>query len=116
MSRPTTPIAAAALCGCLCASVALAGEPPAPDAPKKAALSCKLVTLEAPAGGRLEVTGEQFGKSPLVKIAGKVARLIDRYEDTIAVQIPKKSTGGSVTVHVGGKQAVCGELRILGGE
>ena len=66
--------------------------------------------------GELEVTGKQFGKSPLVKIAGKVARLIDRYDETIAVQIPKNSAGGEVTVHAGGKQVVCGKLRILGND
>ena len=93
----------------------------APDTPKdkdgnkgKSKLSCELLTKEAPRGGRLEVRGTAFGKSPLVRVGGKVARLIERRDDIIAVLIPRDSDGGNVTLHAGGEQATCGKLLIIG--
>jgi len=118
MTTAKISIATIALGALLLTAAAHAHDTPAkpakPSKPAKPALECTLQTLEAPAGGRLEVTGKRFGKSPLVRIAGKVARLIDRYDDTIAAQIPKKSQGGEVSVHASGEKAVCGKLTILG--
>jgi hypothetical protein len=87
--------------------------PAAPNA-ATAALSCTLVTTEAPRGGRLEVEGAGFGQAPLVRIAGRVTRMIERTETKIAVQIPPDSDGGAVTVHAGKLQAQCGTLTIIG--
>src|SRR5688572_19384710 len=79
------------------------GTPPAtpPSSTKKAedtapkpaaeAVTCTLLTKEAPRGGRLEVQGTKLGKSPVVKIGGAVTRIIERPGDKIAVQIPAKS-------------------------
>jgi hypothetical protein len=87
---------------------------PAPKTPAAPALSCKLLTTEAPRGGRLEVEGAGFGKAPLVRIAGRVTRMIERTESKIAVQIHADSDGGAVTVHAGKVQAECGTLTIIG--
>ena len=88
-----------------------AGEKPAPAAE---AITCTLLTKEAPRGGRLEVEGQKLGKSPVVKIGGAVTRIIERPGDKIAVQIPKKSDGGAVIVLVDGKSVECGTLTIIG--
>lgn len=80
----------------------------------KPALTCKLLTLEAPRGGRLEVEGEGFGKAPLVHIAGRVTRIIERAGNRIAVQIHADSNGGAVTVKANKQEATCGELVIIG--
>jgi hypothetical protein len=88
------------------------GEKPA--APAAEAVTCTLLTKEAPRGGRLEVEGAKLGKSPVVKIGGTVTRIIERPGDKIAVQIPKKSDGGPVIVLVDGKGVECGTLTIIG--
>ena len=88
---------------------------PAPKpVPKAPALTCTLLTTEAPRGGRLEVEGSGFGKAPLVRIAGRVTRMIERTETKIAVQIHIDSDGGAVTVKSGGLEAQCGTLTIIG--
>jgi hypothetical protein len=87
------------------------------DADKKPAASsanCTLLTTEGPRGGRLEVEGQGFGKAPLVRIAGKVTRMIERTETRIAVQIPRDSNGGPVTVKVAELEIACGTLNIIG--
>ena len=86
-----------------------AGAAKAPAGP-----TCKLITTEAPRGGRLEVEGSGFGKSPLVRIGGKVTRTIERTDNRIAVQIPANSDGGPVTVVVGKVETPCGTLTIIG--
>lgn len=89
--------------------------PAAPQpAPAPAAVRCKLLTAEAPRGGRLEVEGEQFGKTPVVRIGGRLARLLERSGARIAVQIPADSEGGLVTVDAHGQAADCGALVITG--
>jgi hypothetical protein len=87
---------------------------PAPNKPAAPAITCTLLTTEAPRGGRLEVEGAGFGQAPLVRIAGRVTRMIERTETKIAVQIPANSDGGAVTVHAGKLQAACGTLTIIG--
>jgi hypothetical protein len=84
------------------------------SAPSAPALRCTLLTTEAPRGGRLEVEGQAFGQAPLVRIAGKVTRMIERTETRIAVQIPADSDGGMVTVTSNKHQANCGTLTIIG--
>ena len=91
-----------------------AAAPAKPKAPAGPAVTCKLLTTEAPRGGRLEVEGAGFGKAPLVRIAGRVTRMIERTETKIAVQIHADSDGGAVTVHAGKLQAECGTLTIIG--
>ena len=89
----------------------------APAAPKKPAApsaTCTLLTPEGPRGGRLEVEGQGFGKAPLVQIAGKVTRMIERTETRIAVQIPADSDGGAVSVKIGPLEVACGTLTIIG--
>jgi len=88
---------------------------PAPDAPKPAqALSCQLLTQEAPRGGRIEVQGHGFGSVPLVRIDGQVTRIIERQRDRIAVMVPGDSNGGMVSVQAGRLKAQCGQLTIIG--
>lgn len=90
-------------------------EAPEADEPQKPqGATCTLLTPEAPRGGRLEVQGQKLGKSPVVKIGGEVTRIIERPGDKIAVQIPRKSDGGEVTVKVDGKDIACGTLTIIG--
>jgi len=92
-------------------------EKKAPDAEKKPAppsATCTLLTQEGPRGGRLEVEGQGFGKAPLVRIAGRVTRMIERTETRIAVQIPRDSDGGPVSVKVGELELPCGTLTIIG--
>jgi hypothetical protein len=87
---------------------------PAPVPPAAAAVPCKLLTPEAPRGGRLEVEGDGFGKTPVVRIDGRVARTLERTTQRIAVQIAADSKGGKVTVAAGGKDLQCGMLTIIG--
>jgi len=87
---------------------------PAPKAPAAPAPTCTLLTTEAPRGGLLEIEGAGFGKAPLVRIAGRVTRMIERTETKISVQIHPDSNGGAVTVHAGKLQAPCGTLTIIG--
>jgi len=93
---------------------ALPPQKAAPEEKPKAAPTCTLLTTEAPRGGRLEVEGTDFGKAPLVRIANRVTRIIERTETTIAVQIHKDSDGGEVTVQVGKARIPCGTLTIIG--
>jgi hypothetical protein len=93
------------------------GKAPAPDDPDAEdpnALRCKLKTKRAPRGGRIEVEGDNLGKTPLVKIGGRVARIIERRGREIAVQVHRDSDGGPVTVKSGKQQAQCGSLTIIG--
>jgi hypothetical protein len=100
------------------ASTAFAEPPVKKPAPQKPAgppaPTCTLVSAEGPRGGRLEVEGENFGKAPLVRIAGKVTRMIERTPKGMAVQIPADSDGGPVTIKVGTLEASCGTLTIIG--
>jgi hypothetical protein len=90
-------------------------KPPAEQPPKPApAASCTLLTPEGPRGGRLEVEGQGFGQSPLVRIGGKVCRMIERTESRISAQIPADSNGGPVTVKTGKTELQCGTLTIIG--
>jgi hypothetical protein len=80
----------------------------------KPALTCKLLTSEAPAGGRLDVEASHFGTTPVVRIAGKAMRMIERTATRIGVQISADSNGGEVTLQAGKQNVVCGTLVITG--
>jgi hypothetical protein len=86
----------------------------APEKQPEPKVTCTLVDAEVPRGGRLDVSGKGFGKAPVVRIAGKAVRMIERTDDTIAVQVPRKSNGGSVTVLADGHEVECGTLKIIG--
>ncbi len=88
--------------------------PKPPTKPPAAAATCKLESAESPRGGRLDVTGTGFGQSPVVRIAGKVARLLERQAEHLSVQVARDSDGGEVTVQTGGKTISCGTLTIIG--
>lgn len=90
-----------------------AGEKDKSKAPP-AGPTCTLLTRQGPRGGRLEVEGQGFGKAPLVRIGGQVTRMIERTETRIAVQIPRDSDGGRVSVNVGALEVECGTLTIIG--
>lgn len=90
-----------------------ANKPKAPDA-KDSGPTCKLDDPEVPRGGRLDVSGSKLGSSPVVRIAGKPARILERREDRISVQVAADSDGGAVTVNTDGKSADCGQLVIIG--
>lgn len=89
-------------------------EAPKVDKKLEAKVTCTLLTTEAPRGGRLEVEGKNFGKSPVVKINAETTRTIERSGDRIAVQIPRKSEGGAVTIRAEGQDVHCGMLVIIG--
>jgi hypothetical protein len=75
---------------------------------------CKLGEAEQPRGGKLDVLGERFGSAPVVRIAGKPARILIRKQDRISVQIPADSDGGPITLQDEGKSGSCGTLVIIG--
>lgn len=81
------------------------------DGPKRA---CTLAEPEQPRGGRLEVLSDAFGSSPVVRIAGKPARMIERREDRVSVQVPADSNGGPITLLHDGRSSTCGNLTIIG--
>ena len=80
----------------------------------KPAFTCSLVTTEAPRGGQLDVRGDDFGPTPVLKIGGQVTRILRRNTTEIRVQIPRDSNGGSVTVISKGSTVECGTLTIIG--
>lgn len=75
---------------------------------------CALQEDTVPRGGKLVVTGERFGNTPLVLIAGRPARILHRQQTLIAVQVHPDSDGGSVTLKTAGEQVLCGVLNIVG--
>jgi hypothetical protein len=81
---------------------------------KKAAPSCRLDEAEVPRGGRLDVSGENFGHAPVVRIEGRVARVLERKATRISVQVARESDGGAVTVQADGVTVQCGTLIIIG--
>jgi hypothetical protein len=86
----------------------------APTKKPAATITCSLVANEAPRGGQLDVHGDGFGATPVVRIGGKVTRILRRNATEIRVQIPRDSDGGAVTVHAGGAVGECGSLTIIG--
>jgi hypothetical protein len=86
---------------------------PAPEAAEVDPV-CKLGEAEQPRGGRLDVLGDRFGSAPVVRIAGKPARILIRKQDRISVQVPADSDGGEITLLNDGKVASCGTLVIIG--
>jgi hypothetical protein len=88
-------------------------EPPQPSA-SGAGPICSLAEPEQPRGGRLDVLGDRFGSAPVVRIAGKPARMLERRADRISVQIPADSDGGAITLQNDGKALACGNLVIIG--
>jgi hypothetical protein len=94
------------------------GAPKASAAPVATAAKpgpkCSLDDPEQPRGGRLDVVGSGFGPSPLVRVAGKPVRMIERREDRISVQVPADSDGGLVAVQAQGVLQPCGNLVIIG--
>lgn len=95
-AKPTAPIA----------------QPPAAPPPEPP--FCKLNEPEQPRGGRVDVLGDRFGTAPVVRIAGKPARILLRKQDRISVQIPADSNGGEITLLNEGKVESCGTLVIIG--
>jgi hypothetical protein len=87
---------------------------PAAAAPKPAGPTCSLEEPEQPRGGRLDVLGSGFGQAPVVRIAAKPARMLERRNDRISVQVPADSDGGAVTLQSDGHSASCGNLVIIG--
>lgn len=84
----------------------------ATNAPQ-AQLQCQLNTSRAPAGGLITLTGNDFGSSPLVRIGGAVAPIVNRSRNQLRVQVPAQSAGGAVTLSAGGQESRCGSVTIL---
>lgn len=96
-----------------------AAPPPPAATPAGASLpppkpACTLAEAEQPRGGRLEVLSDGFGSAPVVRIAGKPARMIERRPDRVSVQVPADSDGGTITLLHDGKTSSCGNLTIIG--
>jgi hypothetical protein len=96
-----------------------AAPPAAPAAPAKPVAppskpACSLTDPEQPRGGRLELVTEHFGSAPVVRINGKPARMLERRETRVSVQIPADSDGGPITVQQDGHTLACGTLVIIG--
>jgi hypothetical protein len=105
------------------APVAQASAPAAPPAKplqptaavaKPAAPICSLEEPEQPRGGRLDVLGSGFGQAPVVRVAQKPVRMLERRSDRISVQVPVDSDGGAVTLQNEGRTSSCGKLVIIG--
>jgi hypothetical protein len=75
---------------------------------------CSLEEREQPRGGRLDVVGSGFGQAPVVRIAQRPARMLERRTDRVSVQVPADSDGGEVTLQTEGRSASCGALVIIG--
>jgi len=88
--------------------------PVAPVAKPEPPPLCTLGEAEQPRGGKLDVLGERFGSAPVVRIAGKPARILIRKQDRISVQIPADSDGGLITLTDEKKNGDCGTLVIIG--
>lgn len=88
--------------------------PVAPAAKPEPPPLCTLGEAEQPRGGKLDVLGDRFGAAPVVRIAGKPARILIRKQDRISVQIPADSDGGLITLQDEGKSGDCGKLVIIG--
>jgi len=91
-------------------------KPPSAAAPPAAQAKpvCTLADAEQPRGGRLEILAERFGSSPVVRIAGKPARMLERRPERISIQIPADSDGGEITLAQDGRVSSCGTLVIIG--
>jgi hypothetical protein len=57
---------------------------------------------------------EHFGSVPVVRINGKPARMLERRETRVSVQIPADSDGGPISVLQDGHTLACGTLVIIG--
>lgn len=87
---------------------------PEQQGPPEPGPSCTLLTAEAPRGGRIELSVQHVGRTPLVLIEGQVSRLLLREGERMAAQIPRDSNGGVVAVKTQGVQVPCGTLVIIG--
>jgi hypothetical protein len=58
--------------------------------------------------------GSGFGQAPVVRIAQRPARMLERRSDRISVQVPADSDGGPVTLQADGHAMACGTLVIIG--
>ena len=96
------------------APIAPVAAPPVAAAPKPSGPTCSLEEAEQPRGGRLDVLGADFGQAPVVRIASRPARMLERRADRISVQVPADSDGGAVTLQSEGHSAACGNLVIIG--
>jgi hypothetical protein len=114
VSDKPTPQPAAAAPSVATKPAPAAAPPPIAAAPKPAGPTCSLEEPEQPRGGRLDVLGNDFGKAPVVRIAAKPARMIERRSDRISVQVPADSDGGPITVQSDGRSLACGNLVIIG--
>ncbi|MET0390973.1 MAG: hypothetical protein ABW321_33690 [Polyangiales bacterium] len=95
-------------------AIHLPGQPQQPSAAAAVNVPCSLAEAEQPRGGRLEIVGQGFGTSPVVRIAGKPVRMIERRAERISIQIPTDSDGGAITLLNDGRASHCGELVIIG--
>lgn len=83
-------------------------------APSEKSMSCSLSAAQAPRGGKVDIKAQGFGSTPVVRIAGKVLRIIQREASLISAQVPEDSNGGAVTLTAYGVTAECGRLEIIG--
>jgi hypothetical protein len=83
-------------------------------AAKASGPKCAIEEPEQPRGGRLDVSGSGFGQAPVVRIAGRPVRMLERREDLLSVQVPADSNGGPVSVQAQGVTEPCGALVIIG--
>jgi hypothetical protein len=114
-SSASNDIAPALRGGAISIAAPPAQKPGTKTKPSAQSVICSVRTPEAPRGGRLELEGQHFGQTPVVRIAGRVVpRIIERTETLISVQIPADSDGGPVTLSAGSQEASCGTLTIIG--
>jgi hypothetical protein len=85
--------------------------PPASDGPT---LTCNLLGKQAPRGGKIDLEGKGFGATPVIRIGGKVVRVLQRGSNQISAQVPDDSDSGAVTITDSGSTAYCGSLEIIG--
>jgi hypothetical protein len=83
-------------------------------APSKSTVSCSLVGKEAPRGGKIEIKAAGFGSTPVIRLAGKVLRVLRQEAALISVQVPEDADSGSITLSASGTTADCGALQIIG--
>lgn len=77
------------------------------------ALTCRVAMHRAPAGGYVTINGRGWGSSPVVRVGGSIAAVVQTEDQRIRFEVPNDSSGGMVEVTDGQRTSNCGRLSII---